>query len=235
MTDHRPLLDRRRFMVAGLGAVLAACAGQTGRDTPVASGSPPEPSPEPSGSPTPPAGSGASAGPTPSSNEAYDLTTTPGGGEGLPTGIVPTRVEIPAIGVDAPCVELQLNADEVEVPEDFDDTGWWVQTRKPGEIGPAVIGGHVDSKQGPAVFLRLEQLDPGDRIIVRDDHGESRTFVVSEPPIQVDKRDRPTEVFGFGQSRPELRLITCGGDFNPNIGHYVDNIVVFAHDPTFKV
>lgn len=165
----------------------------------------------------------------PSPSEATDVT-----GRDLPTGIVPTSVLIPAIGVDAPCVQLNLTADEVEVPEDFGDTGWWVQTRKPGEIGPAVIGGHVDSKSGPAVFYRLRDLRPGDEVTVRDADGESRVFVVNQDPIQVDKYERPPEVFGFGEGRPELRLITCGGDFNPSIGHYTDNIVVFCHDPSFE-
>ena len=146
---------------------------------------------------------------------------------------MPTRVRIPAIDVDVSCVEVNLRADEVEVP-DFGLAGWWVQTRKPGEIGPAVIGGHVDSKSGPDVFFRLKDLRPGDEVTVADESGEERTFVVNEDPIQVDKQERPPEVFGFGQARPELRLITCGGEFNPAIGHYTDNIVVFCHDPAFE-
>jgi sortase (surface protein transpeptidase) len=231
--DQRPLLDRRRFIVAGLGAVLAACAGQTDGD-PVAAGDAASDATSPSPSDTPSPEASTPASPAPSPSESFDITTTPGSGEGLPTGIVPTRTRIPSIGVDAPCIELNLGAEEVEVPEDFDDTGWWIQTRKPGEIGPAVIGGHVDSRSGPAVFFRLDELRPGDEVVVEDDQGETRTFVVSEDPIQVDKHDRPPEVFGFTNARPELRLITCGGDFNPNIGHYVDNIVVFCHDPSFE-
>lgn len=228
MSD-RPLLDRRRFIVAGLGAVLAACAGQTGdSSTAGAAGSSPSPAPTPS----PTADGDPVAAPSPSQTDATAAASS--GGRELPTGIVPTSVVIPAIGVDAPCVELNLTADEVEVPEDFGDTGWWVQTRQPGEIGPAVIGGHVDSKSGPAVFFRLRDLRPGDEVTVRDDAGESRTFVVNQDPIQVDKYERPPEVFGFGEGRPELRLITCGGDFNPSIGHYTDNIVVFCHDPSFE-
>ncbi len=228
MTDRpNPPLDRRRFLVAGLGAVLAACTGQTG--TPTAAGTaspPPTPSPSPSPSPTPTPTS------TPSPAAEVDITSTPGGGAGLPTGIVPARIQVPAIGVDATCVEVNLRSDEVEVP-DFGLAGWWVQTRRPGEIGPAVIGAHVDSKSGPDVFFRLRELRTGDEITVVDEAGETRTFVVDRDPIQVKKDERPPEVFGFGEARPELRLITCGGDFNPNIGHYVDNIVVFAHDPTY--
>lgn len=218
MTDRPPHLDRRRFLVAGLGAVLAACAGQTGGSTSASTPTPgrteaPSSTPSPTASPTP------SASPTEAAAAAAPE---------LPTGIVPTRVRIPSIGVDAPCIELQLKADEVEVPEDFDDTGWWVQTRRPGEIGPAVIGGHVDSRSGPAVFFRIGELRPGDEIVVEDEAGETRTFTVDREPLQVDKYERPQEVFGFTDPVPQLRLITCGGDFNPAIGHYTDNIVVFS-------
>ena len=221
----RPILDRRRFLLAGLGATLAACAGTDTVDSAAASPTP-SASPKPTPTPSPSPSASASAAPV-------DASVSPV--LDFPTGIIPTRIEIPAINVDAPVIELQLKAQSVEVPEDFDDTGWWVQTRQPGEIGPAVIGGHVDSKRGPAVFFKLKQLEAGDEVTVFDDAGESRTFVVSRPPIQVNKYERPPEVFGFGENRPELRVITCGGDFNPNIGHYVDNIVVFCHDPAYEV
>lgn len=146
----------------------------------------------------------------------------------FPTGVDPVRIEIPAIGVDADVVDLRLTADQVEVPDDFGDVGWWTSTRRPGEIGPAVMGGHVDSASGPAVFFRLTALEPGDEIIVHGADGDTRTFVVDRA-LQADKYERPPEVFGFGQSRPELRLITCGGAFDPSVGHYEDNYVVFAH------
>lgn len=144
-----------------------------------------------------------------------------------PTGIVPARIEIPTIGVDAPTIDLSLAGAEPEVPVDFDDTGWYTQTRLPGEIGPAVIAGHIDSRSGPAVFARLDQLVPGDEIVVYDDRGESRTFEVVDA-AQYPKGDLPDSVFGFGTPEPELRLITCGGTFDADAGHYRDNYVVFA-------
>lgn len=218
-----PLLGRRRFLALGAGALLAAC---TGTDTePVADETAAPSTPAPSAAPSP------ASTPTPAPSP-FDITAMPEGVD-VPTGIVPTRVRIPAIGVDCVCTDVTLTADEVEVP-DFGVAGWWVQTRKPGEIGPAVIGGHVDTKSGPDVFFRLEELRPGDEITVSDDTGDERSFVVQADPIQVDKYERPPEVFGFGEARPELRLITCGGDFNPAIGHYTDNIVVFAHDATYE-
>lgn len=234
MTDlPRRHLDRRRFLVAGLGALLAACAGGTGDDDPVASGSTADSSPSPDG-PSTPTSSDTSSSPSPSpSASTFNGGTPEGAGEDLPTGIVPTRIEIPAIDVDVQSMNVNLTADEVEVP-DFGLAGWWVQTRKPGEIGPAVIGGHVDSKSGPDVFFRLKELRPGDEVTVYDEAGESRTFTVNDEPLQINKYERPAGVFGFGEGRPELRLITCGGEFDPSIGSYDDNIVVFAHDTSYE-
>lgn len=145
----------------------------------------------------------------------------------FPTGIKPVRISIPSIGVDAPTIDLSLAGLEPEVPTDFDDTGWYAQTRLPGEIGPAVIAGHIDSRSGPAVFALLDQLQPGAEITVYDDEGESRTFIVTAGE-QHPKGDLPPGVFGFNLPEPELRLITCGGTFDAESGHYRDNYIVYA-------
>ena len=144
-----------------------------------------------------------------------------------PTGIVPATVRIPAIEVDAGTVSLDLTGEEPEVPADFGLTGWYEQTRRPGEIGPAVIAGHIDSVDGPAVFARLDELAVGDEIEVLDASGESRTFEVTGNG-RYPKDALPDEVFGFDQAVPELRLITCGGSFDRSSGHYRDNFVVYA-------
>ena len=79
----------------------------------------------------------------------------------------PVRIEIPSIGVRAPIIRLGLNPDRtLEVPTDFGDAGWWSGGPRPGEPGPAVIVGHVDSYTGPAVFFRLRELRPHDTIVV---------------------------------------------------------------------
>lgn len=145
----------------------------------------------------------------------------------LPTGIVPARLIIEAIGVDAPTVGLDLRGAEPEVPADDASTGWYHQTRRPGEIGPAVIAGHVDGRSGPAVFFRLGELAPGDEILVESADGDRRAFVVTGSG-QHPKGELPPEVFGFGAATPELRLITCGGAFDRSSGHYLDNLVVYA-------
>lgn len=145
----------------------------------------------------------------------------------FPTGIAPERLRIPAIGVDAAVTDLSLAGSQPEVPEDFGQVGWYVQTREPGEIGPAVLAGHIDSREGPAVFVDLDELQPGDEIIVTDGAGQERRFVVDELG-QYPKDDLPDEVFGFGEPTPQLRLITCGGSFDRSSGHYRDNVVVYA-------
>jgi sortase (surface protein transpeptidase) len=143
-------------------------------------------------------------------------------------GAVPVRVEVPSIGVDAPVIKLGLNPDRsLEVPTDYGDTGWWTGGPRPGEPGPAVIVGHVDSKSGPAVFYRLNELQRGDEIVVVGHDGSRVKFTV-EGSERYPKDEFPTaRVYGH-TDRPTLRLITCGGDFDSSTGHYVDNTVVYA-------
>ena len=142
--------------------------------------------------------------------------------------IVPVRIEIPAIGVAAPSIRLGLNPDgTLEVPQDYSRTGWWAGGHRPGESGPAVIVGHVDSKTGPAVFFRLRELERGDRIEALDKANRSLTFEVGALE-QHPKDDFPTERVYGDTARPTLRLITCGGDFDDSTGHYVENLIVYA-------
>jgi hypothetical protein len=138
------------------------------------------------------------------------------------------RVSIPRIGVSSRLVRLGLKGDgTMEVPEDFDLAGWFTQGPQPGQVGPAVIAGHVDSKTGPAVFYRLRELRKGDEIKVARARGPALTFVV-ERLDQFPKDAFPTEAIFGPVPWPALRLITCGGSFNHAAGHYRDNIVVSA-------
>jgi Sortase domain len=90
-----------------------------------------------------------------------------------------------------------------------------------------VIVGHVDSRRGPAVFFRLQELRPGDRIVVGLDGGAARSFLVERVERQ-PKEDLPVGRIWNRTDRPVLRLITCGGSFDRGSGHYRDNIVVYA-------
>ena len=140
----------------------------------------------------------------------------------------PVRVQIPSIGVDAPLIRLGLDArGALEVPESFDVAGWWSGGTRPGERGPAVIAGHVDSKTGPAVFYGLGRLRRGDVVTVRRRDGSSVRFTV-QGSARYGKTQFPTDRVYGPTRRPTLRLITCSGVFDRSSGHYLDNTVVYA-------
>ena len=140
----------------------------------------------------------------------------------------PVRVEIPAIGVSSRLVRLGLNADgTMQVPGDYDLAGWFTGGAMPGQDGPAVISGHVDSKTGPAVFYRLRDLRPGDTVRVQRAAGDWLAFEVTGT-ARYAKAAFPTEAVFGPVTGPVLRLITCGGDFDRASGHYRDNMVVTA-------
>jgi sortase family protein len=140
----------------------------------------------------------------------------------------PMRVVIPAIGVDAAVVPLDLWPDgTLKVPADFSWTGWYTGGPEPGEPGAAVIIGHVDSADGPAVFFHLRKLAPNNEIIVQTIDGDSFTFVV-EGVEQYPKSTFPTTAVYGPTNERALRLITCGGTFDRAARSYRDNLVVFA-------
>ncbi|MFK3982064.1 class F sortase [Micromonospora sp. NPDC050397] len=139
----------------------------------------------------------------------------------------PTRVRIPRIKVDSSLATLGLDrSGKLAAPTDYGQAGWFGAGTAPGDTGPAVIAGHVDSTSGPAVFYRLRELRPGDRIEVRRGTRWLPFVVVSTS--RHDKDEFPTaEVYGPTPG-PELRLVTCAGSFDPHAGSYRDNLVVFA-------
>jgi sortase (surface protein transpeptidase) len=140
----------------------------------------------------------------------------------------PVRVEIPSIGVSSPLVRLGLKRDRsMEVPGDFQVAGWFTGGPQPGQLGPAVIAGHVDSRAGPAVFYRLRDLRPGDQIrVVRADRRVVRFEV--DALASYPKQALPTEAVYGATTAPVLRLITCAGSFDRASGSYRDNLVVSA-------
>jgi sortase (surface protein transpeptidase) len=140
----------------------------------------------------------------------------------------PSVVEVPAIALRSELIELGLDEHRrLEVPADPDLAGWWTGGPRPGEQGAAVIAGHVDSIEGPAVFWRLHELGPGDRVTVHDVQGASTDFVVDRVE-RWPKDDFPTDEVYLGTDGRELRLITCGGGFDARARSYEDNLVVFA-------
>lgn len=144
----------------------------------------------------------------------------------------PVHVVIPAIGVDSPVNPLGLNDDgTLAVPQPgphLDQAAWFENSPSPGQPGPAVIEGHVDSPEGPSVFFRLGSIQPGDRIRVRRADGVLTVFRVNAVR-DFPKSGFPTRlVYGGDLASPTLRLITCS-DFNPDTHHHEGNEVVFAH------
>jgi len=144
---------------------------------------------------------------------------------------VPARIRIPAIGVSAPVMKVGKNADgTVQVPPlgDHNLAGWYDYGPAPGQPGAAVILGHVDSATGSSVFFDLRYLRPGDRIYVALADGNVAAFAV-DGLQKAAKTAFPTAAVYGSTSYPELRLITCGGPFDTETGHYLDNIIVYAH------
>lgn len=140
----------------------------------------------------------------------------------------PVRVVVPEAGVDSRMMPLGLLPDgAMEVPTDASVAGWYELGPVPGEPGPAVIAGHVDSKSGPGVFFELRRLEPGDRVTVERDDGTQHVFSVTAVE-QHPKTGLPVERIWAPSEEPVLRLVTCGGVFDPETRHYTDNLVVFA-------
>lgn len=147
----------------------------------------------------------------------------------------PYRVVIPRLGVDSLLENLAVTPNGMlAAPRDFQRAGWFTSGTRPGDVGPAVVAGHVDSRAGPAVFFRLSELRAGDRVtIVRRDG--SRVHYDVDRLQRFAKNAFPTEQVYGPTALPELRLITCAGYFDRTTGHYVDNLVVWATQPGRKL
>ncbi len=142
---------------------------------------------------------------------------------------LPTSIRIPKINLDTTFEEpLGLNQDRtVETPHSFEKVGWYKNGPAPGEVGPAVVLGHVDSYKGPAVFYSLGQLKPGDRVYVTREDGSEAEFEVMY--FERYRQDEfPSELVYGPVSYPALRLITCTGVYDHGTQRYSHNLVVYA-------
>jgi LPXTG-site transpeptidase (sortase) family protein len=143
----------------------------------------------------------------------------------------PVKIRIPGIGVDAPVMKVGRDADgTVQVPPlaEHNLTGWYQYGPSPGQRGPAVILGHVDSTTGISVFYYLKNMHAGDKLYVTLADGKVAAFAV-DGLQKVAKDAFPTASVYGKAGNPSLRLITCGGPFDEATGHYVDNVIVYAH------
>ncbi|MER6674751.1 class F sortase [Streptomyces sp. NPDC000983] len=178
-------------------------------------------------------GSGAAghAPPQPSAAQAQaePADREPAAAPALPPS-PPRRIRVPSIRVDAPLTGLGLTASgSLDVPpaERPGLAGWYEAGTTPGETGTAIVAGHVDNADGPAVFYRLGALRKGATVEV--DRGDGGTAVFTVDSVEVyDARDFPDEKVYGAARRPELRVITCGGGYSRATG-YRGNVVVFAH------
>jgi len=142
----------------------------------------------------------------------------------------PVSLTIPLIGVQTNLMTLGLEPDgELQVPplNMVSVAGWYTGSPRPGAIGSAIIVGHIDGDNEKGVFFRLRQLSAGDKIYVKRSDGTLVEFRVTSVQ-QYPKDHFPTEAVYGPVPDPELRLITCGGAYDPATHHYVLNLVVYA-------
>lgn len=143
---------------------------------------------------------------------------------------VPVSIRAKSVRIDAQIHSVgNTPSGAIDVPtgEQFDQAGWYDKGPTPGEYGPAVIVGHVDSGTGPSVFHALSRLRPGNRVEITREDGSVAVFEVNSVK-RFDRDNLPADqVFG-DFSRPALRLVTCGGRWVGGTTGYADNVVVFA-------
>jgi Sortase domain len=163
-----------------------------------------------------------------------DLLSSWGAPAGTGAGLgrsVPTRISIPSLGVRANTVEVGKAADGSIAPPTSDpvkDAGWYQLGPTPGEMGTAVIVGHVDTANKPAVFGKLGALGQGKLIEVRRQDRRTATFTVNSVE-RFPKTSFPADrVFEAAARKPRLVLITCGGAWVGGELGYADNVIVFA-------
>ncbi len=141
---------------------------------------------------------------------------------------LPVALTIPSIGVQTSLIRLGLTGSgALQVPPSTAVAGWYTGSPRPGAVGSAVIAGHVDSRVGPGVFFRLSSLHPGDRVYVRRADGTLAVFRVTAVR-EFGKDGFPTAAVYGPTPDAELRLITCGGTFDPQLRSYLSNTVVYA-------
>jgi hypothetical protein len=160
---------------------------------------------------------------------ATDVPAPPPGGTPAKPAVRPVAISIPALGVAGPLEDLEADpvTRELAAPDDPSVAGWYAAGVVPGDTGPAVVGGHVDSRSGPGVFFGLRRLAPGDPVEIRRSDGRTIRFTVTD--VRRYPKDRfPTDAVYGPAPAPELRLVTCGGVFDRAARSYQDNVVVNA-------
>jgi len=140
----------------------------------------------------------------------------------------PVSLTIPVIGVQSDLITLGLaQGGAMQVPSSTTVAGWYTGSPRPGAVGSAIIVGHIDNTTGPGVFIKLPDLRPGNDVYVKRADGTTAEFRVTS--VRTYLKDHfPTQTVYGPTPDAELRLITCGGAFDPATRHYLSNIVVYA-------
>ncbi|MEU7892695.1 class F sortase [Nonomuraea sp. NPDC049152] len=143
--------------------------------------------------------------------------------------VPPATIQIPSLDIGAGVMRVGTEEGRIAAPplSASGKVGWFEGGPKPGEPGAAILLGHYDNTTGPAIFYKLSELRPGQRIYVTRKDGERLRFVVTKIATY-PKDDFPAAKVYGDPGYPALRLITCAGAFNTTTRHYVDNTVVFA-------
>ena len=145
-----------------------------------------------------------------------------------PVVAAPVRIVVPRLGIDSPLDRLRVGGDGVlQPPPHWLRAAWFTGGPAPGDVGPAVIAGHLDSPSGPAVFAALPGIRPGDEVRVVDESGVTHRFAVRSVR-SVTRAAFPTQDVYGPVPDAELRLITCTGPYDRSVGEYEENLVVFA-------
>ncbi len=147
------------------------------------------------------------------------------------SGLRPTAVSIPKIGAQSSLLAVTVDKDDkINVPSVHTpmQAAWYRLSPVPGDVGPAIVLGHVDGDKKPGIFYRLKDLTPGDEIDIERSDGQKLKFVVDHKD-EVPKEQFPTEAVYGNTDKPQLRLITCGGAFDHAVQSYKDNNIVYAN------
>jgi sortase (surface protein transpeptidase) len=140
----------------------------------------------------------------------------------------PVTLTIPVLGIHTVVGTLGLQPDhQVMVPTSTHVVGWYDDGPTPGQVGSAVILGHVDSYLGPGTFFYLKNMKAGNSIVVTLTDGATAHFVVTNV-VQYAKAAFPDQLVYGSHGVSSLQLVTCGGTFDHATGHYESNIVVFS-------
>jgi sortase (surface protein transpeptidase) len=143
-------------------------------------------------------------------------------------GVKPAGIKIDAIGVNANVEMLEILNGEMAPPTNENDVGWYKESGRLGVAGNVMFAGHVNWYNTPvAVFGHIGELQENDVIEVTGTNGEVYSYKVKWVKNFPAFEDPPKLVVG-GTSKSVLTLITCGGEWDPNVGLYNERTVVRA-------